>query len=891
MPLVLDLADARATLEAAGGKGMSLTKMVAAGLPVPPGFHVTTVAYRQFVAANGLQAQIEGALAGLDAADPVALEAAASRIAGAFAAGAIPPAIAEAVTAAYGALDARPRAGWTGDAPAHPRAALPVAVRSSATAEDLPGASFAGQQDTYLNISGAQAVLQAVQRCWASLWTARAIAYRLNQGIDQGGVALAVVVQELVPADAAGILFTANPVSGQRDELVVNAAWGLGEAVVSSAVTPDTITVAKATGKVLKRETAQKLVMTVRDAQGSMEAHVPTAQQRQPVLDDRQAAALAELGRRIEALYGMPMDVEWTLAGGQFAVVQARPITALPPEWMRPDPRAMYARSSLAEHTPNPATPLFGTLGLELANMATERMWERLLGGSAEHVRPDGGMYRTLNGYVFLGVRMNVTDLTMLRVMMMSFAQIPVIMRGSVLRWQAALAEFRAVVEEWEGRPIAPMTPAELLAGVRAVFGAACRYFTNIQTTLPVAATAEVSFTKFYDSLVRGQEDPPATTFLVGLDTQALAAEKALYDLAAWVGADDDLAAYVQATPSEQLAAELQAQPAQTPTGSDSHLWAEWSQRFARYLDTYGRAAYEFDFAQPTVQETPGPLLDTIKAYLAGASESPYARQRSQREKRAAATQAVLRRLDPVRQELFTRLLRWAQATGPMREDSIAAMGLGHPRVRRMLGELGRRFAAAGAIAQAGDIYWLEGAEVEQLIARLEGAGAAVGARLAAGEALPVLPDLSGRIAPRQERWRAELKITPPIMIPEKTFWSRFVEGGDAEQHGGKVVLKGAGTSAGRVTAPARTLFGPEDFATFQQGDVLVAVTTTPAWTPLFALAAAVVTDIGGPLSHSSIVAREYGIPAVMAARTATRIIRSGQLITVDGSAGTVTLE
>jgi pyruvate,water dikinase len=223
---VLTLADPNATLEYVGGKGMSLAKMLAAGLPVPGGFHVTTAAYRRFVAENQLQSRIMRELEGIDPTDTAALETTARTISSFFAEAKTPPDIAAAVTDAYAAL--------------HDAA---VAVRSSATAEDLPGASFAGQQETYLNMRGTAAVLDAVKQCWASLWTARAIAYRLNTQIDQGSVALAVVVQELVVADAAGIMFTANPINGNRDELVINAAWGLGEAVVSGAVPPDTITV------------------------------------------------------------------------------------------------------------------------------------------------------------------------------------------------------------------------------------------------------------------------------------------------------------------------------------------------------------------------------------------------------------------------------------------------------------------------------------------------------------------------------------------------------------------------------------------------------------------------------------------------------------------------
>ena len=537
-PYILTLADPQADLDTVGGKGQSLARMLNAGLPVPGGFHVTTEAYRCFVSENEIQTRILEMLKDADAADPASLESVSQAIGQLFIEGRIPTDIAAAISAAYSTLNN-----------------APVAVRSSATAEDLPGASFAGQQETYLNIRGVDAVLEAVKKCWASLWTARAIAYRLKNDIDQETVALAVVVQELVFADAAGILFTANPINGKRDELVINAAWGLGEAVVSGAVTPDTITVKKDTGKVIRREIAEKQVMTVRTETGTTELPVPDSKKKKAVLSDAQTAELARLGVKIEQFYGMPMDIEWALAGGRFAIVQARPITALPVEWKAPDAKGIYARGSLAEHTPSPVTPLFATLGLEIANIATADMWDRMLGKAAKNLIPEHGFYQALNGYVFGGMRMNAKDF--LSIMKMSASLIGPVFRGSVARWQAARQEFSGVVEAWEQKPIESMSPSELLEGVRAVFGAACRYFTNIQTTLPAASMSEIMFTRLYNSLIRRKQDPNASVFLLGFDTVSLRAEKSLFDLSLWLRENPPLADYVQQTPTDELLVHL----------------------------------------------------------------------------------------------------------------------------------------------------------------------------------------------------------------------------------------------------------------------------------------------------------------------------------------------
>ncbi len=312
---VLGLDDVRASLAVVGGKGAVLAQLCAAGLPVPPGFHVVTVAYDRFVRENGLQPRIPAVLAPVRADDPASLNTASGAITRLFLGGRMPEAVAGAIRTAYARLH--------GDSPA-------VAVRSSGTAEDLPKLSFAGQQETYLNIHGPEDVLKTVQRCWASLWTARAIGYRAQNHIPPNAVQIAVVVQVLVQADSAGILFTANPLNGRRDQAVINAAWGLGEAVVGGQVDPDTLIIDRAKQTVLLRETADKSIMTALTPTGTVEQPVPTTLRNVPVLDDKAALELVQLGERIEGLYRRPMDIEWARAEGRFAILQARPITALP---------------------------------------------------------------------------------------------------------------------------------------------------------------------------------------------------------------------------------------------------------------------------------------------------------------------------------------------------------------------------------------------------------------------------------------------------------------------------------------------------------------------------------------------------------------------------------
>lgn len=304
-------------VETAGGKAASLSRMVQAGLPVPPGYVVTAGAYRRAVAESGLAGAVRQRLAAVPPGDLQALEQSAGALRELVRAAPLCGEIREEIAGAYGRLG-RDRSG------------LPVAVRSSATAEDLADASFAGQQDTYLGVTGAAAVVDRVRDCWASLFTARAVLYRRQKGFDHLDAAVAVVVQELVDAEKAGVMFTTHPVTGDAGTVVIEAVWGLGEALVSGEATPDNYTAEKAGGRVTDRFVFAQESMIVRDAAGGTRpVPVPPDRRKVPVLTDDEIAALAAVGRQLEAFFGGPQDVEWAVAEGRFYLLQSRPITTL----------------------------------------------------------------------------------------------------------------------------------------------------------------------------------------------------------------------------------------------------------------------------------------------------------------------------------------------------------------------------------------------------------------------------------------------------------------------------------------------------------------------------------------------------------------------------------
>ena len=869
---ILPLSDPDAVLATVGGKGMSLAKLALAGLPVPGGFHVTTEAYRRFVSENELQPGIEAALCSIDSRRLQTLETASQAITQLFAAAPIPDEIASAIAHAYEGL---------------PGSDPPVAVRSSATAEDLPEASFAGQQETYLNVTGASAVLEATRKCWASLWTARAIGYRARQDVGAGDVALAVVIQHLVPAEAAGILFTANPVSGQRDQMVISASWGLGESVVGGSVTPDTLTLEKSSGRVIARETAEKRVQTVRVSGGTEEVPVPEDLRWAAVLSDAQAAELGHIGAEIEALYGMPMDIEWALAEGQFAILQARPITALPEpeapaptEWPMPDPKGQYVRASIIDLMPDPVSPLFTTTAFGAYDAGLASAMSDLTRSRA--VLPKDHMV-TINDYVYQDAHMSGRYLwwTVTRLL----PSFPRMMRDGVPYWREhGRTPYVETVQRWESQPLSDLRASELMDGAREIVRAAMFNLTAQMTWMGACAGSELLFTRVYDKLIVRPGEPDATAFLMGYDSTPIRAEKSLYDLAAWYRARESpdgrdlVAAYVLSTPSAQLVEQLESD--RTPAQIAEEDWRVFRERFRAHVRQFGHIIYDLDFARPLPLDNPAPMLEMVKLYLRGEGADPHERQGALEARRVGATESVLSRVKGLRRWAFTKTLCWAQSLAEIREDALADIGLGYPVLRRMLRELGRRLVHIGTIQGSDDVFWLRQEELTRAVAAL-------------AQNEPV-PEMVARIEERAAFARAARRVTPPPVLPpsKKRVMGFSVEGivaADESSHSGDTI-KGIGTSAGRVTAPACVLRGPEDFCQMQPGCVLVAAITTPAWTPLFPMASAVVTDIGGPLSHGSIVAREYGIPAVMGTGVATKRIQSGQTITVDGAAGTVTL-
>ncbi|MEU8527401.1 PEP/pyruvate-binding domain-containing protein [Streptomyces sp. NPDC048629] len=836
MNWVMALDAPAATLDTVGGKGAALGELARGGLPVPAGFHVTTDAYREFVKAAGLTAPIAAALA--DGGDE-----AGSRIRALFGASEVPDALREAVLAGYAAL---------GDGGAT------VAVRSSATAEDLPDLSFAGQQDTYLNIRGEQALLSAVRDCWASLWTDRAITYRARAGIAHEDVTLAVVVQQLVAADAAGVMFTVDPLGGPAGRLVVNAAWGLGEAVVSGLVTPDTVYVDRTELTVVERITAAKEVMTVPTAEGTREAPVPADRREAPVLDDAEAVELARLGLHIEKLYGDARDVEWALEKGELRILQARPITTVaapaPEVWNdSTGTDSLWTSANLGEAVPDVMTPATWSF--------VRRFMGEVMVGATLEGRP---MYGNIGGRFYMNLSVTAT-LAAAFGQAKKFAQanemvfgrlpegmeIPLLPASRLRVWRDTISEAFAVVSRIRANG------KELPAFLESAPGRCA----DLRGRVAAAADARE---------LRGLWDREVDAYF----------RLCCHMLQAATRKDGDTLVKVRGT-LRDLVGEADADLMTTGLGDEGQLASMGPllglERLARgdldraaYVKTYGhRGPHEFELSFPRPAEDPD-WIDRQLAALGAVEEDADVRLVRQYEARNAAWERFAAQHPGRVRAMRTAVDGWA-ASARLREAARTEVA----RVFWLVRDVVLR---AGELTGHGeDLFFLEAEEILAVLDGDEKPLAAVPARRAAYElyrALPTYPTLiRGEFDP--QTWaadpdrRADLYDAQSTTPPSDT-------------------VSGSPASGGVVEGVARVVATVEEGESLRPGEILVTTVTNIGWTPLFTRISAIVTDVGANLSHASIVARELGIPAVVGCGNATTRIRTGQRIRVDGGRGTV---
>lgn len=860
-----------------GGKGYNLGRLVRSGFPIPPGFCVTTEAYRQWLEGDQAFQSLQGELGGLSSDDLPKVQAAGSRLRGHLEERALPASISESILKAWREAGSE-------------RA---YAVRSSATAEDLPDASFAGQQDTYLNVVGEQEVLESVRRCWASLYTDRAIVYRMQNNIPHQEVAISVVVQQMVQPESSGILFTADPLTGHRGIATIDAGFGLGEALVSGLISADLYKVDKGRKEIIETVIGDKKLEIVSLPGGGTEERVLSpARQKAQVLTKTQILELAALAEKVEKMQGCPQDIEWCFEEGTLYLVQSRPITSLYPQ-PAPIPDDDYARVYMCFNH-------FQVMLDPMPPVATE-LWRRILPLGKE--RPlsaePSPLMRTAGNRLYLDLA-PVFRHSLPRRVLLSFLK-----RVDHLAVTA--------MEQLVSRPHfakGPKIPKSLL--FKFFSGMGRRVFSSLWLQRPEGKTEELS--RYCDEMV---EDHRKRWFREGASYQELLKEarqdfgllmpklffKVPPRIAAGVLALGLLSKLFPGR-KEELADLGRGLPGNVTTDMDLEVgdladlarehppvvallrqhditWAQlqeepeaadFNKALKAFLVKYGsRGPSEIDISRDRWADQPESLLRTIAGNLAtGESGSHRTHYKALIDKAEATTQTLLKESGRglfgwLKRPLVRRLIRVHRHSFALREHPkfvlVRVIGL----FRTLLLRMGEELVSKKSLGEAKDVFFLETTEVEEA---LQAPGV----------------HWKDLVASRQEAHERYKSMFPPRVmsedgeIPVAKFSREDVPEG---------ALQGTSASAGVIEGVARVVLDPTK-EVLHKGEILIAPFTDPGWTPLFINASGLVMEVGGQLTHGSVVAREYGIPAVVSVPDATKLIKTGQTIRVDGDRGIV---
>jgi rifampicin phosphotransferase len=851
-----------------GGKGAHLGELSRIeGIRVPAGFCVTTGAFQRIMAeAPSIDDRLDR-LSRLKPDDREAIRALSAEIRRTLEGVAIPDDLATAIT--------RPLARL-GEQAAY-------AVRSSATAEDLPTASFAGQQDTYLNVVGPAAILQHVSRCWASLFTERAVTYRLRNGFDHRKVHMAVVVQQMVNPAAAGILFTADPGTSNRKVASVEACFGLGEALVSGRVNADGYKVRD--GEIVtKAVAAKKLAIHTSPAGGTQEVVIEPERQEQPALTDAQVVQLAELGRRIEAHFGGPQDIEWCLVDDGFHIVQSRPITALFPVpaaaldgenhvyvsvghgQMMTDAMKPLGLSFFLLITPAPmheaggrlfvdvtralATPVSRAGLLEVSGRsdplirdALETVLER---GDFIRSLPDEGPAGPPTGGVPAGPPTGGVPAPI--------ETDPAIVAELIGRNQASVAALQRAIRTKSGSALLDFILEDLQELRRILFDPQSHqvFMTAMEASWWLNDELQASLGEKNAADTLTQSVPNNVTSEMGL---------ALLDVADAIRPHPEVVAFLQHVEDDGFLDEL----VRLAGGREAR------DAIRAFLDKYGmRCVGEIDITRPRWSERPTMLvpiiLGNIKNFEPGAGERRFEQGRQEAQKKEQELLARLRALpDGERKAEETKgMIDRVRTFIGYREYPKYGMVSRYFVYKQALLDEAERLVQAHVLREKEDIFYLTFQEIHDVVRTNH-----VDNQL---------------IRQRKDAFRSYQALTPPRVL---TSDGEAIAGAYRRDDLPAGALVGLPVSAGTIEGRARVILDMAE-ADLEAGDILVTAYTDPSWTPLFVAIKGLVTEVGGLMTHGAVIAREYGLPAVVGVEHATRLIRDGRRIRVHGTDGYV---
>lgn len=836
-----------------GPKAARLSELSAAGFNVPAGFAVATDALDHFLQANGLAEEVGQIVARIDALDAAELGNWPERLRDLIQTGTLPEDLAGELRRAFDGLGG-----------------VPVALRSSSTLEDRADLSFAGQHDSFLNIQSFDACVVALKDVWASLYSDRAMTYLRALDMSAQPLRMGVVVQQLVPATAAGVVFTVHPLSGDYEQIYLSVALGLGEGAVSGEVAADEVVVARASKEVLSYEVGAKAAMVVANPEGGTSAvGVGAERQQARALADEQVGAVAELALKVEeAMGGDPQDVEWAFVEDELFLLQARPLVQKADnkgvEWRTPIPNARWRRNwRLGEWLPEAVTPLFASWVLPILVAAREQFGTGRLGW--EH-RPTFSMphpwFCIVNGYFY--TRQNFPnrgkdgdkkeeqseeEKRRERLEHMEGG------KKHLRKWHRELLP--GYVEHFAGhrqRDIKTNSSHELIEFVEALAEEAGEIWYIIA---PIGyGFEEMGFRPYYEEKIPEEGREHFSVFFSGYPSRIFDSQQALFELAQRVRGKEGLA--------EKLASGMAV--AELP------LWLR--EGVAEYAREYGHQLTSIDFFWPTSGEVVESLCQMLASFASRDLVSPEEQRVKAARRRDEAVEKVLAQLEGEEREMMVAQIDYYQTNASAREDANFYLQYGWPLMRKTVLELAGRLVAAGVLSAVDEVFFLQKDEFFAALKSLdEGVAAA---------------SLEAAAAGRRRTWEEWRLLDAPDVLGKEE--EKDAEKGYFDDEDGKrIVAQGVspGMCRGRVRI-ARAGDRGDRALDLQSGEVLVTHAASPNLTPLMLVAGALVVEIGGGASHSSLVARELGLPAVVNAEKAMHVLAEGMLVEVDGTNGIV---
>ena len=864
--LVVDLSQVgKGDVAAAGGKGANLGEMIGNGFPVPPGFVIAAEACQEFYRQVGL----ESILPTLREAGPEDLDRHCRAVRENINRPDLPGELGEAITKAYERLgrDRGPD--------------LVVVVRSSATAEDLADASFAGQHATYYYVTGDR-LHHMVKQCWASLWSPEAVSYRNTQGLDHGSVFMAVVVQEMIQSEVSGVTFTNNPVSGAKDEIVIESSWGMGAAIVDGRVTPDRFIMQRHGIGLKEKRIACKRFMVpsvVPDGRGSRLCDVPHDLQYRPTLNDDQAKQVAAWALRTEEHFGCAQDVEWAWSDGRLYLLQSRPITTRAREDLAAGVAGRWILfKPLAENFTDPLTPLTSDLAgilfappllrqvrgryyisLDLVQSIMPRRYSEqemfmLLYGLGSH--PPEGRFSLIQMGRFL-----------------LFAAWFYLTFGVFFARTGGLPpefmdRFRDLARRVDQEP--DLNPLEAMAKVF-VWDRLLQPVGEQPIMVNLSAGRYMLVQAMLSKILRRylpELPDEAESLLCSGAEQIYSAEmgRGIWELACEASVCPKVKELLGNNKPAVVLAKLRAEPEA----------ARFLVMLDEFLARHGhRCLKELEMASPRWEEDPTAILGMVRNYMLVESdpavhEQKVAQARQDLEKliKGSLEDRPLERWFGLRWRLIGFLASQVKYFSRMRENSRFYHIMGFTTVRKKIIKLEQQLLEQGRLKCRNDIFYLYWREIRSL---------------RDGEL--TWPEVEGRIRERRLDHVRLSKMSPPKVIGVDL--AEEAPRADPAEEGG-AVLHGQGASPGSYRGLAHVILDPSVDLDLAPGEILVAPYTDPAWTPLFLTAGAAVVEVGSYLSHAGTVAREYGLPCVVDVSDCTRIIQSGNQVEVDGDRGLV---